>query len=74
MRKLGALLIVGAVALSGCGTIEKQAFNKGANSAIRTITILEPAPSQGFGVQVMNHPALGSIRPRWPPSPIPSTR
>src|SRR5688500_10413256 len=59
MRKLGALLIVGAVALSGCGTIEKQAFNKGANSAIRTITILEPAPSQGFGVQVMNHPALG---------------
>ena len=59
MGKLAALLIAGALALSGCGTIEKQAFNKGANSNIRTITILEPAPSEGFGVQVMNHPALG---------------
>ena len=39
--------------------MEKQAFNKGANSAIRTITILEPRPSEGFGVQVVNHPALG---------------
>ena len=59
LRKLGALLAVGAIALGGCGTIEKQAFNKGANAGIRTITILEPAPSEGFGVQVMNHPALG---------------
>jgi hypothetical protein len=59
MRILGALLAVGALALGGCGTIEKQAFNKGANTTIRTITILEPAPSEGFGVQVMNHPALG---------------
>lgn len=59
MRTFRALLMVGALALGGCGTIEKQAFNRGANSAIRTITILEPAPSTGFGVQVMNHPALG---------------
>lgn len=60
MKKFAALFVVaGALALGGCGTIEKQAFNKGANSAIRTITILEPTPSEGFGVQVMNHPALG---------------
>lgn len=59
MRALGALLAIGALALGGCGTIEKQAFNRAAHSGIRTITILEPAPSEGFGVQVMNHPALG---------------
>ena len=59
MRVFGALLVAGAMALAGCATVEKQAFNKGANSAIRSITILEPAPSEGFGVQVMNHPALG---------------
>ena len=59
MKKLYSLLIVGAIALSGCAAVEKQAFNKGANTAIRTITILEPKPSEGFGVLVVNHPALG---------------
>ena len=59
MGRIAALLIAGALALGGCGTMEKQAFNKGANANVRTITILEPAPSEGFGVQVMNHPALG---------------
>ena len=59
MRKLWSLFVVGAIALSGCAAVEKQAFNKGANTAIRTITILEPKPSEGFGVQVVNHPALG---------------
>lgn len=59
MRKLCSLFLVGALALSGCAAVEKQAFNKGANTAIRTITILEPKPSEGFGVQVVNHPALG---------------
>lgn len=59
MKTLYLLLMAAVVALSGCAAVEKQAFNKSANTAIRTITILEPKPSEGFGVQVLNHPALG---------------
>src|SRR4051812_4371319 len=58
MGKRWALFIAAALLLASCGTIEKRAFNKNANGSIRTITILEPAPTAGYGVQVMNHPAL----------------
>jgi hypothetical protein len=44
--------------LSGCAAIEKQAFNRQANVAIKSVTILEPKPSTGFGIAVINHPAL----------------
>ncbi len=42
----------------GCATIEKQAFNKNANKSIKSITLIEPTPSEGFGVLVQNHPGL----------------
>jgi hypothetical protein len=44
---------------SGCASVEKQAFNRAANKSIKSITILEPTPAEGFGVSVLNHPALG---------------
>jgi hypothetical protein len=53
------LVIVSALLLSGCAAVEKQAFNRSAHSAVRTVTILEPKPSEGFGVQMLNHPSLG---------------
>lgn len=59
MRISHAMLLAGALLLSGCAAVEKQAFNRGAHTGIRSITILEPKPSEGFGVQVVNHPALG---------------
>jgi hypothetical protein len=52
------LLIFLVIALSGCAAVEKQAFNRAANTNVKSITILEPKPSEGFGVQVMSHPAL----------------
>ncbi len=59
MKKVCLLVIICALTLGGCAAVEKQAFNKSAHASIRTITILEPKPSEGFGVQVVNHPALG---------------
>jgi hypothetical protein len=52
------LLLLLAIALSGCAAVEKQAYNRAANTHIKSITIIEPKPSDGFGVQVMSHPAL----------------
>ena len=48
-----------SLVLTACATPEKQAFNRSVNKSIRSITILEPTPSEGFGVNVQNHPALG---------------
>lgn len=44
--------------LTGCAAIEKQAFNRSANKSIKSITIIEPTPAEGFGVVILNHPAL----------------
>lgn len=57
MRKLFALFFV-AIALTGCATIEKQAFNRDANLGIRKVALIEPRPSTGFGILIQNHPAL----------------
>lgn len=59
-KKLQLLLLAGVFVLfAGCASIEKQAFNRAANKTIRSITVLEPTPAEGFGVLVLNHPALG---------------
>jgi hypothetical protein len=59
MNRLFALVCAFVVVvLSGCAAIEKQAFNRQANQNIASITILEPSPTTGFGVTVVNHPAL----------------
>jgi hypothetical protein len=47
-----------ALTLAACAMPEKQAFNRSANKSIKSITILEPSPSEGFGVSVQNHPGL----------------
>ena len=47
------------VFFAGCASVEKQAFYRAANKTIKSITILEPTPAKGFGVLVLNHPALG---------------
>ena len=54
------LLLLGLVfaLLPGCAAIEKQAFNRSANKSIRSVTIIEPTPAEGFGVVILNHPAL----------------
>lgn len=59
MRIAKIIAAIGLLALAGCAAVEKQAFNRAANTSVRSITILEPAPSTGFGVNVMNHPGLG---------------
>lgn len=57
--KLQLLLLMGILAVvSGCASVEKQAFNRAANKSIKSITVIEPSPSEGFGVLVLNHPAL----------------
>jgi hypothetical protein len=59
VRKLQLLLATClALALAACATPEKQAFNRAANKSIKSITILEPTPSEGFGINVQNHPGL----------------
>lgn len=59
-RKLQLLLLaVVFVCFTGCASVEKQAFNRAANKTIKSITVLEPTPAEGFGVLVLNHPALG---------------
>jgi hypothetical protein len=55
---LRSIIIFLAVLLSGCAAVEKQAFNRDGNSNIKSITIIEPKPSAGFGVQVKNHPTI----------------
>lgn len=57
MRKLFALLLVATV-LTGCATIEKQAFNRDANTSVKKVALIEPRPSTGFGILIQNHPAL----------------
>ena len=59
-KKLQPVLLMGLLVLfSGCASVEKQAFNRAANKSIKSITVLEPTPAEGFGVLVLNHPALG---------------
>ena len=59
-KKLQLLLLAGVFVLfTGCASVEKQAFNRAANKTIKSITVLEPSPAEGFGVLVLNHPALG---------------
>lgn len=57
MKKLFALFLI-AVALTGCATIEKQAFNRDANLGIRKVALIEPRPSTDFGILIQNQPAL----------------
>jgi hypothetical protein len=58
MKRLFALWCASIlVVLSGCAAVEKQAFNRQANTTITSVTILEPKPSTGFGVLVLNHPS-----------------
>jgi hypothetical protein len=59
IRKLKLLLATCLVlVLTACATPEKQAFNRSANKSVKSITILEPTPSEGFGINVQNHPGL----------------
>lgn len=59
-RKFQLAVLAGMfVFVFGCASVEKQAFNRAANKSIRSITVIEPTPSEGFGVLVLNHPALG---------------
>jgi hypothetical protein len=59
IRKLQLLIATCVVlGLTACATPEKQAFNRSANKAIKSLTILEPTPSEGFGINVQNHPGL----------------
>jgi hypothetical protein len=58
MKMMNSAVLALMVFLSGCAAVEKQAFNRAANTSIRTITIIEPKPTEGFGVTVLNHPAL----------------
>lgn len=59
LRKTQLVLVAFIFALlSGCAAIEKQAFNRSANKSIKSITIIEPTPAEGFGVVILNHPAL----------------
>lgn len=51
-------MIAALIFFSGCATIEKQAFNRAANTSIKSVAILEPTPSEGFGVNIVNHPGL----------------
>lgn len=55
--RLLAIALMFALA-AGCASVEKQAFNKSANKAIKSITLIEPTPAEGFGVLVQNHPGL----------------
>jgi hypothetical protein len=60
LKKLLLTLLAGVfVCFAGCASVEKQAFNRAANTTIKSITVLEPTPAEGFGVLVLNHPALG---------------
>ena len=59
-KKLQLVLLAAVFVLfAGCAAVEKQAFNRAANKTIKSITVLEPSPAEGFGVLVLNHPALG---------------
>ncbi len=42
----------------GCAAVEKQAFNRAANTSIKSVSILEPTPAEGFGINIVNHPGL----------------
>jgi hypothetical protein len=59
LKRLQSIAAIAALVLfSGCATIEKQAFNRAAHTSIKSVSILEPTPSEGFGVNVVNHPGL----------------
>jgi len=47
------------VFFAGRASVEKQAFNRAANKSIKSSTLLEPTPAVGYGVLVLNYPALG---------------
>jgi len=57
-RKFTILIMTIAV-LSGCATVQKQAFNKEANQDIRKIAVLDTSSSGEFLVQNLGHPGMG---------------
>jgi hypothetical protein len=56
--KVLALLIF-ALALAGCVTVENQPFNKAAHSQIKTIAILPAPPVPDYSINILHHPAGG---------------
>jgi len=51
------LLLVLALVLSGCAPLPKQAFNKDAATAIKTVVIAQPPNQESYEAAILGHPA-----------------
>jgi hypothetical protein len=56
MKKWFVLAVM--VLLTGCAAVEKQAYNREANKAIKRVALIESKPTEGFGITILNHPSL----------------
>lgn len=56
-RQVAIVWIVLAAALSGCGQIPKQAFNRDAATHVRTILVAQAADQDAYDAAILGHPA-----------------
>jgi len=52
------LLVVASLAVAGCATVPKQAYNRAANKDVHVVGVLEPATSDDYFVQNVGHVGL----------------